>query len=461
MSSINAIMSMGARALLTQQKAQEITGHNIANVDTPGFSRQRLQLGTNVPVNDVAGQTGTGVSAQATVRVFDQFVADQINTANQAYGSWASRRDALQRVEMVFDESSGFGLNSAMSGFWNAWQDLSNNPSGAAERVALVGKTETMTTAFNTIATDLEQLQTDIDRTLQGHVDQINSIGEQIADLNQKISLAQASGQNPNDFKDTRAGLLETLSGVLSFNGFEAADGQVNVLLDGGRPLVQNSTAYGLSLQSENGGSQDLVWLDSKGDPTSLGTTVSQGQIAGLLAVRDQLIPAYQDQLDQLAAAIIAGVNDLHADGYAADGTQHPFFNGTAAADMTVNPDLAADVNKIACAQETPPAAGDNRTALAIVELQQQLCMQDGNTTFDDFYNALVSRVGVDVQTAVANSEHQADVVAQLTTYRESVAGVSLDEEMVNLLKYQHAYEAAAKLISTVDDMIATLIGMV
>jgi len=464
MSNVYGILNTGRTALFTQQKAIDVTGHNIANVNTDGYSRQRVNMATNAPYSSQPGQTGTGVRAAEIQRIYDRFLGAQINNENQNLGNWEAQKGVLERVEIIFDESSGYGLNQAMSEFWNAWQDLANNPSDYAGRAALLAKSETMTATFNNIYSNLEQIQTDIDTSIMGTVKEINSIAERIAGLNQKIALTEVGGQNANDYRDSRDLLLKELSLMIDIDSFENSDGKVTVLVAGGRPLVENISSWNLSTQPDASGLQDIVWTDSDGNPVVITSGISRGKLKGWLEVRDVTIPDYLSKLNELAEGIITEVNDFHKDGLGLNDdvvAERNFFTGTKALDIAVNQDIVDDVNNIAAAGSLDGLPGGNSNAIEIANLQNALKMNSDTATFDDYYNSLVSDVGSGVQKATVNFDHQSSMITHLDNYRESVSGVSLDEEMVNLIKFQHGYNAAARLISVADELLDRVINMV
>lgn len=467
MSNVYGILSTGRTALLNQQKAIDVTGHNIANVNTDGYSRQRVNMETNEPYSSQPGQTGTGVRTVEIQRIYDQFLGAQINEENQNLGNWEAQKGVLERVEIIFDESSGYGLNQAMSEFWNAWQDLANDPSDYAGRAALLAKSETMTTSFNSTYLNLEKIQRDIDTNTMETVKEINSIAERIAGLNQKIALTEVGGQNANDYRDSRDLLLKELSLMINVDSFENSDGKVTVLVAGGRPLVENISSWNLSTQPDvDSDFQDILWTDSGGNPVVITSSISGGKLKGWLEVRDVIIPDYLSKLNELAEGIITEVNDLHKDGLGLNDVvvaERNFFTGTKVIDIAVNQDIVDDVNNIAAAGSLDGLPGGNSNAIKIADLQNELTM-NGNpatATFDDYYNSLVSDVGSWVQKATVNFGHQSLMITHLDNYRESISGVSLDEEMVNLIKFQHGYNAAARLISVADELLDRVISMV
>ncbi len=470
MPDIYGILSTASRSLLTQQKAIDVTGQNIANVNTPGYSRQRVVMQPNTPINFEPGQMGTGVKAAEIERIYDRFIGGQINRESTNLGQWEATEGALQRIELVFDETSGVGLDQSLNEFWAAWQDLINNPGGYSERTVLASKSQTLARTFNNMATNLRQIQEDYDTNISGTIDEINGIAGQIADLNHKISQVEVAGQNSNDYRDQRDLLLKDLSALIDVTTFENDAGQVTVLVGDGKPLVQSPYAWQLGTQTNASGLQDVVWLERDGSPTDITAAIQGGRIRGWLDVRDGYAADYLNRLDTLAQSIVTEVNTLHQNGFGltidpisgSPITGQDFFvgSGTTAAAMAVNPDLLSDANRIAAATTAATVPGDNRNAVAIAALQSTAIMSGGKATFSDYYSALVGSVGSDVRSASANHDYEASMVTQLENYRESVAGVSLDEEMINLVKYQHAYEAAARVITTVDEMLDTVLNM-
>jgi flagellar hook-associated protein 1 FlgK len=462
MPDIYGILNVARGALLTQQKAIDVTGHNIANVNTPGYSRQRVNMETNTPIPFAPGQMGTGVNAVEIQRIYDRFLGVQISNENQNLGRWEAQKECIEKAEMILDETSGYGLSHAMSEFWNAWQDLANNPAGHAERTSLKSKSETLANTFNKIYSDLKQIQKDTDDSLKGTIQEINLIADQIADLNQQISQIEVTGQNANDLRDSRDLLLNELSSMIDINTSEGENGEINVSVSGGRPLVQGNSSWNLSTETNGSGLQDIVWLDGSGNPTNITDGISGGQLKGWVEARDASIPGYLSRLDDLVTTLISEVNTLHQSGFDLNSNSgEVFFAGTSAADIAVNSDIVNDVNRIAASGTAGGVPGDNSMAVAIAELQYALTMSGGTATFDDYYNSIVSDVGNDGQTASTHFDHQTSMVTQLNNYRESISGVSLDEEMINLIKFQHAYDAAAKLITTVDELLNTVINMV
>ena len=463
---IFGVLNMGSKALTVQQKGIYVTGNNIANVNTPGYSRQRLNLSSDVPLNTGIGPVGTGVTANEIERVYDRFLGVQINNETQSLGQWEAYKDSVERVEMVFDESGGYGLNQVMSEFWNSWQDLTNNPSGSIERTVLVAKSEMLTATLSQNYKDLQQIQRDIDSNIKGAVGEINRLSENLVDLNQKIIQSELSGHMANEYRDQRDLVLKELSELIDISSFEDANGGTTVSVGSGQVLVEGTHTYSLSTQPDASGHRDITWIDSSGNSVIISDDISKGKLKGWLDARDVDINDSLNKLDTLAQDLMAAVNPLHANGYGLDNINgRDFFTieattATTATGIQVNSLITGDTNRIAAA-EGADKPGDNRNAIAIAKLQDMPTMNGSTVTFGAYYDSMVSDAGLAVQQATSYYDHQSQMVLQVENYRESISGVSIDEETVNLIKYQNAYQAAAKLIKTADEMMETILSMI
>ncbi len=458
---LNSALYIGRDALMTQQLAISITGQNIANVNTPGYSRQRVDLESKVN-NSAQGPVGAGVIDKGIIRFYDQFLNAHIQEETQQKGMWQTQNQTMQQIEIIFDESSGDGLSQHMSQFWNSWQDLTLNPSGYAERKALTTDSEDLASNFQEKYRYLDRMQKDMDGRITAATDEINSLASQITNLNDKIVQMEMNGSAANDFRDKRDLLINQLAEKINFSASEDFQGRVTLTLGDGKDLVGSPPFGKLTTVVNASGYKDIVWDSEPGIP--INESIPTGNLRGWMNVRDSLVPEYKAQLDLLAYQIIQEVNAIHRAGQGLDGsTGNDFFSGDSASTMQVNPDILGDVNKIAAAGAVLPEfiRGDNTQALAMAGLQNKLTMDSNSATFDTYFNTLISRVGSDVRNASVNLEHHTMTVDQMENYRESMSGVSLDEEMVNLVKYQQGYAAAAKLIDTVRQMMDTVINMV
>jgi flagellar hook-associated protein 1 len=453
-------MNIGQSALLTQQKAIDITSNNIANVNTPGYSRQRLVIQQGSPIRVDSLTMSTGVTSDPGIqRFYDQFLTSQLENENESLGRWDAQKEALEKAELMFDEAGGTGLSNAMSEYWSAWQDLSNNPSGVAERSTVVSAGQYLSSVFNQTYNNVSNLQEDIDTHVQAVVDDINGLAQQVAALNQKVVQVETDGHNANDFRDQRDQLVFELSKLINVNTYEDGDGYLSIDVGNGKPLVQGTTTWGL-LTVDNCGVQAVYWKSSDGTNVDITANITGGELKGWITSRDDKLDGYLTQLDALANTLRTSVNGAHNAGVDLNGNNGlDFFTGTGAADLGVNAAIVADTDLIAAAGAGEGLPGGNGAAMTLANLQNSAVMP-GSSTIDDYYNALVGQVGADVQDANFNSMHQQSMVHGLENYRQEVSGVSLDEEMVNLVKFQHAYDAAAKLITTADEMMDTIMGL-
>jgi len=463
MSSIFGILNMASNALYAHQQAINVTGNNIANVNTPGYSRQRLMLSTNDPMYSSIGPIGNGVNADGVERIYDRFIGVQLSAENQSLGRWAAQKQVMAGVEIIFDESGGFGLSQAMSDYFNAWQDLSLKPKGVTERQMLISSGEVLANTFNLKYAHLESVRKSIDTDISGAVDDINQLSARIADLNQKIVDSEINGHSANEYRDQRDLTLKELSELIDISTFEDSSGSVKVTLNGGRTLVEGKSFHNLSTQVNPAtGLFDVLWVRPDGSTVDITGNIAGGKMQGWLQTRDVTIQDYMTRLNDLANAIRDEVNREHGGGFGLDrSTNNDFFIGTDASDIEVNVNLVNDHDLIAAASDIDRLPGDASKAVDIANLQSLAILNGGTATFDEHYNALVSEVGSEVVQIDTYYQHQFDMLTQLENYRESISGVSLDEEMVNLVKFQSAYDASAKLITTTDELIQTVLNMV
>lgn len=453
-------LDIAYRALQAQQQAIDVVNHNIANANTPGYSRQTAILATTPPYtiptisrNTSAGQMGTGVAVIDVQRTRYSLFDYQIRGESQTLGKWEKTRDALSQVEVIFNEPSGSGLNSLLSKFWQAWQDLTNAPQDAGARSALAEQADSLAVAFNRNYIQLTNIQQDLDSQIRVGADQINDFADRIASLNVQIAQVELVGQRANDLRDQRDLLLDQLSSLVKVSYSETPEGAVNVFL-GSRVLVTRGTTERVTTTTDANGFASIIWQDD-----GSAASVTDGQLYGLQQARDLEIPQFVNDLQSLSGQLITQVNTLHRTGFGLDNsTGLDFFNGSGANDMAVNPVLKTNPERIATAAAAD-SPGDNSVGLAIAGLQRALTMNGGTSDFGKFFAAMVSRLGVGSQRAEMMASNQKLLVDHLTRQRDSLSGVSLDQETTLLIEHQRAYEAAARVINTVDELLDKLIN--
>ena len=475
--SISTLLDIGKTGLVAQQLALDVTSDNITNVNTAGYSRQTTVLQTT-PSTVVNGLTiGSGVQVTSIQRAYDGFLQSQVVAENAASGNATTTNSTLQMVQTQFNDLSGSsGLSTSLQSFFSSWQDLSANPQGTPEREAVLSDGQEVAGDLNQISTNLTAEASSLNQSVTGIVSNINDQLNQIASLNGQIRAVQAQGGQANDMSDQRDLLVQQLATNVGVKATEQADGTVNVSLSSGQALVTGTNAAKLSTQTNaaNSGYYDVMLTPPGGgasvDATSFigGTDNSMGNLGATLQLRDTTLNGYLSSMNELASTLATQVNSVQSAGYGLTGnTGVPFFSapasGVTAANITVSITSTSD---IAAAAADPTSStggtGDNTNAQKMANLYSAaLPMTGGTMTMADFYNGVVGKVGVDVQ-AAGRAQTQTDgMVSQLSTLQDSNSGVSLDEELTNLTKYQYAYQGAAKLITTGTAMLDTLLGMV
>jgi len=460
MSSAGKIMDIARRALAAQQTGLTITGHNIANVNTPGYSRQRLTLQSNTPALTEWGFIGTGVSIQSIGRIRDGFVDAEIRSEKQDLGRWLYRERIMSEIEDVFNEPSDTGLAAVMNDFWDSWGELSNNPQSVSARQWVQQVGIHLVNTFNHLHERLTDLQANLNNELQLGLEEVNTILHQIGDLNEKITYSESKGVVANDYRDRRDLLLEQLSELVGVRATERDDGMVTITLSG-QVLLERNMVNELGTR-ERGinyiAVSDPTWSVDK-SPVSL----VNGRLHGIIEMRDEVIVEQFDQLDELANTLVDRVNALHQTGFGLNGstTGIDFFdsNTTGARNIALDINVLSDANMIAASADGTP--GDGSIAMDIFDLREARILSGDTVTADEYFAAMMGNLGVRSQEATFMRENQELMVQQLQNQQSSISGVSLDEEMTNLIKYQHAYEAAARLITTVDEMMQTILDMV
>ncbi len=452
-------IEIGQRALAASQFAQDITGQNIANANTPGYSAQGVNLVASDPYTlpDQAGSgqpgmLGTGVIVGAVTRARDQFLDVQVRSAMTAHSTQTSQNGALTQMQSAFGEPSDYGINNTLGNFFQSFTNLANNPEDLGVRASVIQSGQALASVFQTTQQALTGVGQELTSNVASDMSSLNSYGQQIASLNVSIRQATASHESANDLMDQRDTLIDKVATLASVTVTAQKDGTVNVAV-GTSDLVNGTDSFTLSLTGPNS-------LTARGD-------LRGGEIAGLTQAQTALA-GYQSQLDSVASAVITQVNSVHQSGAGLDGTTGlAFFTGTSASTIAVNPALASNPQKLAAAAlpagggNPPPGDASNAQALANLQNAAQASGPLAGTTFQGYYQQFVSNLAGQTAATKTASDSAGANLTQLTQQRDSVSGVSTDTEMVNLLKYQRAYQSAARVVSTMDSMIGTLIDSV
>lgn len=458
--SISSLLNTSRDSLQSYQLALDLTGANIANANTPGYSRQRAVFNSLGTVDVRAVNVQIGVKVTNVERIYDEYLDNQVNDQSQKMGYGEAKSDVLNRIEGIFAENGG-GASDQMNKFWNAWSGLSANPNGQVERENLLAAAENMTSAFRRLDGDLTKVVQDAGDNILNIVSQVNDYLSQVADLNRQItSIADDRGET-NLLKDNRTDVLNKISNIIDMQYFEDDNGSVNIFLADGRPLITGESVLKLAGKSNlSNVVDDIVYQDNPG--VSLQKTISQGKngkLAALLEIGNVTIPGYRDKLDAIANNLIAEVNAQHKQGYDIHGNAGgDFFDPTTGVkNFHVSAAVTSDANKIA-ASATVDGDGDN--ARSIDAIKDKFVMSGGTATIDDYYSSLIGQIGRDVAGAKSSLDQQTSIMQQLINRRESTSGVSLDEELMDIMKYQMAYNAAGKMVNTVNELMETIIHL-
>ncbi len=589
MSSIGMVLNIAESALNAQQYGLGVTSHNIANVNSTGYSRQTPVLASKDPQLIGGMVMGRGVDTDQVVRIYDQFIENQLMQEKSNLSSSQEMENYMQILEGFFSESSDASVSTMLSDYWNLWHDISNNPSGVPERIALYEHSLLLSEKFNTLSADLTQIESNLTNSLSVGVEKINQIASEIAELNNQILGMESSSGIANDLRDKRNTLISELGEYLSVTSYEQENGSISVLTARGCTIVFGTSNYELEMGGTYG--DRVRWQDSSGNWVDITNYITNGKMNGWLEIRDEIVAKYKLDLDAVVKEFIWSVNVQHTQGvglklfepgstlsgtyqtstdlgdlnfgseiqFVADGFKlwiedrtvpasptissvsidlsslngssslsdlateinnqitaapltgvtasvsgntinftaggnyafgfsedksnilsalgiNTFFQGTGASSVDVN-SVLNDKDHIAAALIDPSgsyASGDNTNALNMTDLQykaiaiaQWVCDRvDGNTqgsvtaTIEDYYHSMVGSIGI-TSSSISRSRAFSEVmVNNLNQRRDSISAVSLDEEMTNLIKFQHAYVAATKLISVADEMLNTLLEM-
>jgi flagellar hook-associated protein 1 FlgK len=571
MSGILGLMDIAKRALAANQLGVEVTGNNIANVNTPGYSRQKVNFETSQALPMPYGPLGYGVQISGIERAFDPLVAARLDQNTSSLADYQARKADLDQIASLFNETQDGGLSQLFSEFWDAWNDVADNPTGAGERQTLLGQAQTLADAFSFRADQLVQARNDITQRLGPVIEEINAHAARIAQLNGEIQAIETPEHHANDLRDERQSELNQLSELIGIRYYTTGNGTINVTLANGVSLVQSMDSYSLRYEITPSDTVAVIWQGPGGTEEDVTSGLEGGELSGHIAVRDTMIPQFQGDLDALAQELIAGVNTLHSQGVGLEllstATSSYFVNstaaalqnnpslafgdriaagqftvhvedgsgGTAATDISITgttslADLAAALDAVSGISATivtngsenrlqitadsgysfgfsedtsnvlmalgvntfftgdnawslgvndalvnnadliaagridtltgAHPMGDNTNALALADLENQAVTGLGGLTYEEAYRQLVTDIGLEAEEAGNKQDFYQGLVDQFTELRDSVSGVSLDEELTNLIKFQRAYQAAAQMITAADEMLQALLAI-
>ncbi|MFH1700047.1 MAG: flagellar hook-associated protein FlgK [Candidatus Zixiibacteriota bacterium] len=450
-------LEIGKRALLTHQLSMTTIGHNLANVNTPGYSRQRVSITSAMPLDMGKFNIGSGVTVTTINHVRDLFLTDQYRRESRSLGEWTYKEKSLSQIESFFAEPGDDSLGSALNNFWDSWSSLAaGDADSSTPRNQIVASARTLINHFHAMNRQVTELISSTDNDIVDRVGQLNQYGKQIATLNRLVSSEELGGQNANDLRDQRDYLVDELSKLVDVTTREEKNGSLNVFVNG-LALVEDADMHELmtrKISKDNMAINEIIWKD-----TSTAAKLKGGELKGLLDVRDTIAPRFRSRLDDMAQTLVTELNTLHRAGTDVHGdTGYNFFNPvfTTAGTIQLDNNIALDSGRIAASLSGE--IGDNSNALAIYDIRNNLVGTLGETSITEYYNSTVGMIGIETREAKTFKGNFEILIQQISNSRESVQGVSLDEEMANLVKMQHSYNAAARVITTMNDALGTVI---
>ncbi|HYE83657.1 MAG TPA: flagellar hook-associated protein FlgK [Clostridia bacterium] len=474
--------NIATSGLFASQRSLDITSHNISNANTVGYSRQSvLQRATMPTYGDPTGVIGTGVETYDIVRMRSSYLDQKYWGQNKSYQEWSVKQENLEQMEGIFNEPSDTGIRVVMDEFFAALEELSKKPGDSTCRVAVLEKANVLTASINRNGNELLNSIRDVNFSIKNKVSEINSLAEQITNLNKHIFGFELGGHKANDLRDQRNVLLDQLSSIVNITVSEMPGPNGNNYMDvkiGGITLINHISCNKLTTQDETvtgisdigGGKISKVVWDGVQDQE---VSIEGGELKGLLDIRDgdgtgfnyRGLPYYLNKLNDFARSFASSFNKQHAQGIDIEGNQGVNFfyePGTPAVNsinFKVNPDVYANPDKVAAAS-LDDGESNNGNAKFLIELRQSTTMFSSvKGTPDDYIKALLSALAVDSNQAKRMTTNSEALVSQTENRRLSESGVSLDEEMTNMVKFQQAYNASARLITTLDSILDTTVN--
>lgn len=448
MPGINGTLEMARRALLTQQAALGVTGENIANVNTAGYARRRANLTPGPTLNTPEGTYGSGVVVSSISSTRDPFIERQIRRAMGDSGRYGEAGQQLQIIEGMVDELGDTGLTATLDTFWNSWHDLAADPTSVGARTLVKQAATGLVNRFQSLNANLNNQFNEINQQIIEKINRTNSLLNQLAQMNGEMLHHSVGGE----IDDGRAAVLDELATLTSATYTQTQDGSITLVV-GGFSLVEGRQVRQLSYQLDNAGNPVIQPLT----PGGASPRITTGEIAGLISVRENELMGLKDNLDRIAVTLASEVNRIHSTGYDAGGRAAGVFfdeNITGIGDFSLSETILNDSGRIAASAEA--GSGDNSIALALAELQTTALI-DGET-IGEALTATVAELGAKIQENQLFNQAAISSLGQMESYRESVSGVSVDEEMANLLKFENAYNAAAKLTQVISEMLDTIL---
>ena len=460
-------LEIAKRGLLAQMTALNTVSHNIVNANTQGYTKQRVDLTATLPFSApsynrdmvVPGQLGTGVQVGIINSMRNNILDARIKEAMSTQSSSSTLTDKLSELESFFNEPNTPNLGDSLNEFWNALSDVANNPESTAIRSNLLNVTQTITGHFHYLGDRIAKIENDLNTAVSTSVKSINNLADELANVNQQIFSSLNIGDQPNDLMDKRDLLLNDLAKITNYQATPMDNGMIKVEING-HTLVGGNWTMKLSAQPDIANNNFLkpVFVDDGVD-----ALISGGSLKGDMDMRDVYLPGYKADINAAANALITNMNAMQQGGYALNAaapTGIDFFTGTDMNDININPVLDGNPALVAAAKNAS-SVGDGSNAVAMSGLKDALVMAGGTLTINQYYANIVSNIGSDSAQAKNDTGIYDTLNTQLSQLKNSASGVSLDEEMTDMIKYQHAFTANTKVVQVQDQVLQTILDLI
>lgn len=465
-------LSMASESLFVARQGVDTTGHNIANAQTDGYSRQRVNAQPRDPTYVRGVIKGNGVYAKDISRSHNKWVEKQLNQSSHKFGQSNGRQEALKNVELIFSPEMSAGVNDEMNGFFSALQDMSNNPDELAARSNVVENAKNLIGTFKRIDSSLRQNRENINSEIKGLAASTTEKLERIAELNVQIGSSEVGlVTKANDLRDERDRIIRDLSGLFEVNYYEDESGMLTVRGPADSLLVEGKIAAKIDVGKNMEEPDKLRFIVVDGvnkNVYDVTEKVGMGRLSGLINVRDEVIDDLLHSNNKMAKTFADQFNAIHRKGYGLqdfrEKTGRDFFKMSEDQDFAARSMDLADIvyeslDSIAAAS-TPNAPGDNVIANDLIRLKDTKLFEEENSTMSQYYSNYVGKFGLEVVRAEHLKSSDEIVNNDFKSKRESIAGVSLDEEATNLMKWQTQFTASSKIVTTADEMLETILGL-
>ncbi len=482
------LLGIGKSGLFASKKSLEVTGHNLANVNTEGFSRQVAVVSAAKPNTKNGLISGSGVKIEDIRRVSDPFLEKRVNLASAGNSYQEARSDQLSQIETIFNEIDNEGLNKILNKFFNSFRELANQPENETIRSVVRDNGELVVKDFKRIRETLNAQATNIDRKIQASVYEVNQTLNYIADLNEKILSIEAAKGESGDLRDQRDLALKNLSEHFKIHTYEDDKKAFIVSAQGIGTLVAGASVQEISTvqtakeDSSNNmsGSVEVVLKERPGQKIS--QNFQGGKLASYFKVRNHELRKIQDDIDLIAYHFVNSVNAIHRQGFVARNVeigengkpilydkkgpttginffQEPTTKDGFATQIELSEDVRSDLTNITAGLKAN-SPGDNRVAIGISKLQHEKVLGEGSSTLEEQYLQIVGTIGLETGKARIDAEQAKGILVQAKSLKERLSAVSIDEETANMVRFQHAYEASAKVMAAADEMFKTVISI-